>query len=115
MSVAFDPNNNIVLKQASILQGVSENNSVVNEYSLSQNYPNPFNPVTVIKYQIPVSDNVRLNVYDLNGKKFPLVNEKQNSGFYEVQFDGSKYSSGVYYYMLKKGNFIETRSMILVK
>jgi aminopeptidase N len=116
VSVAFDPNNNIVLKQASILQGVSENNSVVNEYSLSQNYPNPFNPVTVIKYQIPVSDNVRLNVYDLNGKEIStLVNEKQNSGFYEVQFDGSKYSSGVYYYKLTSGNFIETRSMILVK
>ena len=90
------------------------------EYLLTQNYPNPFNPTTNIKYTIPEVTgrdlSVRLKVYDVNGKEIAsLVNEKQNAGSYSVEFDGSKFASGIYFYTLSAGEFIETRKMLLIK
>ena len=87
------------------------------EYFLSQNYPNPFNPSTVIKYSLPVSSFVSLRVYNAIGKEVAnLVNEMQPASEHIVNFDGSKYGSGVYYYTIKAGNnFRETKKMILVK
>jgi hypothetical protein len=89
------------------------------KYSLSQNYPNPFNPTTNIKYQIANSSNVVLSVYNMLGKKVvTLVNQKQNAGFYEVTFDGTNLSSGIYFYKLTctgQDNFSETKKMILLK
>jgi hypothetical protein len=74
-------------------------NSIPKEFSLFQNYPNPFNPRTTIKYSIPQKSVVTITVYDILGKEVSkLVNEEKLSGTYEVQFDGSKLSSGVYYY-----------------
>ncbi|MCB0726157.1 MAG: T9SS type A sorting domain-containing protein [Ignavibacteriae bacterium] len=100
--------------------GVSENNSVPEDFSLSQNYPNPFNPVTKIKYSLPVGGFVSLKVYDMLGNEVAvLVNSSQNAGTYETEFTANNrsrdLSSGVYYYRLTFGLQSETRSMLLIK
>ena len=92
----------------------------VTDYFLHQNYPNPFNPGTVISYQLPVNGKVTLKVYDILGNEVSiLVNEEKPSGTYEVEFNGSKYASGVYFYQLSAtggaGSFMETKKMILIK
>ncbi|MBK8549991.1 MAG: T9SS type A sorting domain-containing protein [Ignavibacteria bacterium] len=85
-------------------------------FSLYQNYPNPFNPGTIIKYKLAASKFVSLKVYNSKGNEVAkLVNEKQNSGEYNIQFDASNYPSGVYYYKLTVNNYTETKTMILVK
>jgi len=85
-------------------------------FSLSQNYPNPFNPITKIRFDLPKNVNVKLTIYDMLGKEIEtIVNEHLNAGSYEVTFDGTKYTSGVYYYRLNAGEFVETKKMILVK
>ncbi|HEY5534025.1 MAG TPA: T9SS type A sorting domain-containing protein [Ignavibacteria bacterium] len=99
-------------------------NSIPGEYKLFQNYPNPFNPVTKIKFDVaehtpnPLSrgENVSLKIYDITGREIQtLVNEKLNSGTYEVTFDGSNYASGVYFYKLRSGEFVETKKLVLLK
>lgn len=96
------------------------------KFELMQNYPNPFNPVTKIKYQIPSglsfpralngNLNVTLNVYDILGNLVStLVNGKQTPGEYEISFDGSNLSSGIYFYKLVAGNFVDTKKMMLIK
>jgi hypothetical protein len=98
------------------LVGVENKNEIPKEYILYQNYPNPFNPVTKIKYQLPRSSLVILQVFDLQGKEiFKLKNENQQPGVYETEFDGSSLSSGVYFYKLTAGEFSQTRKMILAK
>lgn len=89
---------------------------VPKEFSLSQNYPNPFNPNSKIKFQIAKSGNIKLTVYDLSGKEVEvLVNEELRPGTFEVDFDGSKFASGVYFYKMEAGEFRQTKKMILVK
>jgi photosystem II stability/assembly factor-like uncharacterized protein len=86
------------------------------KFSLSQNYPNPFNPNTVIKFRIKDSRNVILKVYDLKGSEvITLINEKMKQGEYEVSFNGTGLSSGIYFYTLSAGDFRETKKMILLK
>jgi hypothetical protein len=94
-----------------------ENNDLIPEnYSLSQNYPNPFNPATTINYQIPLAGHVSLKVYDILGREVAtLVNEEISAGNYEIKFDGSHLSSGVYFYTLQSGSFNETKKLILIK
>lgn len=97
--------------------------SVINEtingpqsFSLSQNYPNPFNPSTIIAFSIPQSGNVTLNVFDVLGREVALlVNEVQSAGKYTVQFNGSSLSSGIYFYRLQSGNYVETKKLLLMK
>ncbi len=90
--------------------------NVPKNYSLSQNYPNPFNPSTVIKYQIPNSTFVSLKVYDILGNEVgTLVNETMNTGSYEIKFDGSNLSSGIYFYQLKTNGYTATKKLILLK
>ena len=95
-----------------------------NKFSLEQNYPNPFNPSTVISYRLPVIGYVTLKVFDLLGREIAtLVNEEKPAGEYEVEFDGSALTSGIYFYQLKAGNpstssgqvDSDTRKMILIK
>lgn len=84
------------------------------DYSLAQNYPNPFNPSTAIKFSLPKSTFVKLTVYDVSGREVQtLVNNYLNSGTYSVNFDGSKLSSGVYYY--KIDGLAEVKKMVLIK
>ncbi len=93
-----------------------------NQFSLSQNYPNPFNPTTKIKFTIPVetghapSLRISLKVYDILGKEVAtLVNEEKPAGNYEIEFDGSNLSSGVYFYQLSTYGGVETKKLILMK
>ena len=80
------------------------------------NFPNPFNPKTIINYHLPESGDVSLKVYDVLGNEIlVLVNEKKNAGNYTVDFDGSHFSSGIYFYTIKTGNFIQTKKMMLLK
>ncbi|MBK9334062.1 MAG: T9SS type A sorting domain-containing protein [Ignavibacteria bacterium] len=91
-------------------------NSVPGKFNLSQNFPNPFNPNTVISYELQSTGFAKLRVYDVLGNEVAtLVNEKQNAGSYNVKFDGSKYSSGIYFYRLDAGEFSDTKRMILLK
>ncbi|MBK7255618.1 MAG: T9SS type A sorting domain-containing protein [Ignavibacteria bacterium] len=90
--------------------------SVPEKFSLSQNYPNPFNPVTNLEFGISKLGFVSLKVFDVLGKEVvTLVNEKLSPGIYEAEFDGSSLSSGIYFYKLEAGDFIETKRMILIK
>jgi hypothetical protein len=85
-------------------------------FALEQNYPNPFNPSTTIRYQLPVASEVKLEVYDVLGKKIAtLVNERQSAGSYQVVWNASGLSSGTYFYRLQAGTFTQTKKMILVK
>lgn len=85
-------------------------------FMLFQNYPNPFNPTTNIKYQIAENKLATLKIYDILGKEIAvLVNHKQNSGIYLVTFDGSNLPSGIYFYVLRAGDFVETKKMVLIK
>jgi hypothetical protein len=97
--------------------GISNISSGIPEkFELRQNYPNPFNPSTKITFSIPGADNVKLTVFDLLGREVStLVSEQLRPGNYEIDWDGSRYSSGVYYYKLSDGDFVETRKMILLK
>ena len=86
------------------------------KYDLAQNYPNPFNPSTVIEYSIPTSSNVKVEVYNVLGKLMTtIVNENQEAGSYQVNFDASGLSSGIYYYKIQAGNFAATKEMLLIK
>jgi hypothetical protein len=88
----------------------------INEYQLSQNYPNPFNPATTITFQIPDRNFVTLKVYDVLGNEVAnLVNEEKPVGSYEIEWNASDLPSGIYFYQLKAGEFIETKKMILLK
>jgi len=98
--------------------GIGQNSNTVPEmFSLYQNYPNPFNPKTIINYELPITNYVKLVVYNALGKAIAtLVNQKHDAGSYEVVFDGSNLSSGVYYYRFYvNGKNIETKKMILLK
>lgn len=90
--------------------------NIQNYYELYQNFPNPFNPNTTIKYSIPVSTQVSLKVFDIIGSEVAtLVNEQQEAGTFSINFDASKLTSGIYFYQIKAGNFIETKKFILIK
>lgn len=89
---------------------------VPKDFYLFQNYPNPFNPTTNIKYQITKTSIVKITVYDILGKEIvTLVNEKENSGIYEIQWNAVNFPSGVYFYKLTSNDFTETKKMVLLK
>jgi hypothetical protein len=86
------------------------------EFSLYQNYPNPFNSVTKVMFNVPSLSAVKLNVYNLLGEKITeLVNEKLNPGKYEVAWKADTFSSGVYFYRLNAGAYMETKRLLLIK
>ena len=97
--------------------GVDYNSSEIPEkFNLEQNYPNPFNPTTKISFSISSSEFVSLKVYDILGNEVvKLFNEFTQPGNYEIQFNASGLSSGVYFYQISTENFIETKKMILTK
>ncbi len=95
---------------------IHEGHWLVERFSLNQNYPNPFNPSTKISWQSPVGSHQSIKVFDMLGREVAtLVDEYRNVGSYEINFDASKLSSGVYYYQLKAGDFVETKKMILLR
>ncbi len=116
-TVVFDPNNDIVLKTASLTVGINSTSNIIPEkFAVYQNYPNPFNPTTNIKFDIPKNSFVSLKVFDVLGKEVAvLINEVRNAGSYSVDWNASVYTSGVYFYKLESNGFSETRRMLLVK
>jgi len=101
----------------SLLSGIrSSVNERPNKYVLYQNYPNPFNPTTTIKYSIPKASVVTIKVYDVLGSELTtLLNEEKPGGSYEVNFDATAYGTGVYFYRIQAGSFIETKKLVLIK
>jgi hypothetical protein len=96
--------------------GIASSPNVPLEFSLGQNYPNPFNPSTVIRYGLPQQSHVLLDVYNVIGQKVAtLVNENQQAGFHEVHFNGTSLPSGLYFYRLTSGGFVQTLKMVLTK
>lgn len=86
------------------------------KYSLFQNYPNPFNPLTVVKYSIPKQSHVNLKVFDVLGSEVAtLVKRELPQGSYEVEFKGNELSSGIYFYRIQAGDFVEVKKMVLMK
>ena len=86
------------------------------EYKLEQNFPNPFNPSTVIRYQLPAKILATLKIYDMLGKEVAvLVNEENEAGYHQVEFNGSGMASGVYFYALQAGSFVQTKKFMLLK
>lgn len=109
-----------------VLTDIDETEGIPSQFSLSQNYPNPFNPVTNISYSLPSEAFVTLKVFDLLGREVvTLVNDFQKPGIYNSQFTirqnnggqvhNSQFSSGVYIYTLKAGNFVQSKKMIVLK
>lgn len=98
---------------------VDEEENLFTTFKLYQNYPNPFNPTTKIKFSIPAVEKpymASLRVFDVLGNEVAtLVNEEKSAGEYEVQFDGSGLTSGIYFYQLKAGEYVETRKFVLMK
>ena len=105
----------------SVLTSTKEKeNKIPKSHSLSQNYPNPFNPSTVITWQSPIAGRQTIKVYNILGNEVAtLVDEYKPAGTYKVEFSASSklknLASGVYFYQLKAGNFIQTKKMILMK
>jgi hypothetical protein len=95
------------------VEGIDE---VPAEYTLSQNYPNPFNPTTLIQYSIPALSKVKIEVYDVLGSKVAtLIDSEQPAGKYTVNFNASRFASGVYFYQLSTPNMVLSKKMILIK
>ncbi|MCU0372870.1 MAG: T9SS type A sorting domain-containing protein, partial [Ignavibacteria bacterium] len=100
-----------------ILTGISTySDEIPAEFRLFENFPNPFNPETKIKFDIPVSSEVEIIIFDISGRKVSeLVNSKLNPGKYEVRWSGENLASGVYFYKIKTNSFTDTKRMILLK
>lgn len=93
-----------------------ENSEIVNDYQLYTNFPNPFNPSTSIYYAVPEESFVELKVFDALGVEVEtLVSETKEAGYHNVNFDAANYNSGIYFYRIISGNFVDTKKMILMK
>lgn len=92
-------------------------NIIPTTYSLSQNYPNPFNPVTKINYELPKDGKVKIVIYDILGRQIKTLvnNEIKQAGRYTVEFNGTQFASGVYFYRIQAGDFVQVKKMVLIK
>ncbi len=94
----------------------SVNNSLPRVFRLHQNYPNPFNPLSKIKYDLPKDIQTTIKIYDILGREVRiLINEFKKAGYYEAVFDGTNLASGVYFYRIEAGTFVDSKKMVLVK
>ena len=95
---------------------VESEKALPEQYTLYQSYPNPFNPTATISFELPTSGNVSLKVFNTLGEEVEtLINDFKSAGKYSVQFNGSRLASGVYFYRLQAGDFVQTRKMLLLK
>jgi hypothetical protein len=124
MSITIDGKDNVYLStEESVWRSnpdsvvsVAEIPEVPTEYRLYQKYPNPFNPTTTIKYSVKEAGMVTLTVYDILGKEVTsLVNEIKSQGEYSVVFEGTKLSSGIYFYTMRAGGYVATNKFLLLK
>ena len=108
-----------VVVDDSVVTGIKETKDIKimpKNFNLSQNYPNPFNPTTIINYSIPKTSLVTIKVYDILGREVKtLINEEKPSGNYSVQFSAGKLASGIYFYRMRAGSFIETKKLVFMK
>jgi murein tripeptide amidase MpaA len=85
-------------------------------FKLSQNYPNPFNPRTIINYELPITNDVDVSIYNLLGQKVAnLISETKIAGRYQVEWDASGFASGVYYYRIETGEYVDVKKMVLIR
>jgi lysophospholipase L1-like esterase len=113
MGESIDPNLFAVIDTVAL--GVNSVNTV-HGYVLGQNYPNPFNPSTNIQFALPHRSYARLTIYDLLGRTVQmLLNRELEAGYHETNFDASSFQSGVYFYCIRSGDFVQTKKMVLVK
>jgi hypothetical protein len=112
----FDPNN-WILKTATVASvGDDGSSGEPSSYTLDQNYPNPFNPSTTIRYGLPHNSFVTVTVYNTLGQQVAqLVNEQQQRGYQDVVLRGDGMASGVYFYTLRAGDFVQTKKLVLMK
>ena len=109
---------NLVLASKAVITNVDEGNGVKVpiDFALSQNYPNPFNPETVIDFSLPKAGMTRLIIYNLLGQEVvKLIDSYQGAGSHQATWDGSNFASGIYFYRLQAGDFVQTRKMVLLK
>jgi hypothetical protein len=124
-SLHFYDTDGLVMLHGAVIDGIqygtltglqSTGVGIPKEVVLSQNFPNPFNPSTTIKYELPKSAMVRLNVFDMLGREVSvIVNERRDAGVHEVKFDGANLASGVYFYRLQAGDFTQTKRLLILK
>jgi hypothetical protein len=101
-----------------LVSAIEDENSInrPTSFKLSQNYPNPFNPTTHINFQISKTENVTLEIYNIMGQRVAtLINSNLKAGEYTVEWDAQSFATGIYFYQLKSGSFMQTKKMILVK
>lgn len=116
--VADFDNHRIVRFDVSTLTMASEKHASLlpEKYELDQNFPNPFNPATQIKFTLPLRGFTSLKIFDLLGKEVAtLLSQSHESGSYTVSFDASRLRSGVYFYTLRSGTFVQTKRMVFLK
>ena len=99
-----------------VISDIEEDPGKPDEFKLNQNYPNPFNPNTLISWQTPVNGWQTLKIFDILGNEVAtLVDEYRSAGSYEIEFNATSLPSGVYFYQLISGSFIQTNKMVLLK
>ncbi len=95
---------------------VAQNEKIPVDYALHQNYPNPFNPTTTIKYDLPRNAFVRMIIYDITGREVNvLINEYMSAGYHEISFSSANMASGVYFYKIEAGTFVNQKKMVILK
>ncbi len=110
------PEEIIALYKGGIVTDVEKSELIPDNFSLEQNYPNPFNPSTKIRFSLPEKAEVSLEFFNIIGEKVgELLNSTLNAGYHEVEFRNSNLSSGIYFYRIKAGNFVEVKKMMLIK
>jgi hypothetical protein len=111
--VFFD---NVSLKEDLSASVTEEQYSIPENYSLAQNFPNPFNPSTIIKYELQIPSDVELSIYNLLGQKVAtLISKRQAAGRYQAEWDAREYSTGVYYYVLRAGEYQSVKKLIILR
>ena len=116
----YEPSDGYFTAAIGSLNSFRDENTEIKSYLLYNNYPNPFNPTTFIKYDIVKNGNVSLKVYDVLGNEVAtLVNEEKQPGSYEVEFQSTvgnqQLASGIYFYQLRAGEFVQTKKMVLLR
>jgi hypothetical protein len=101
----------------SVTVGIDQHDTPIPQmFSLSQNYPNPFNAATIIRYSLPEPAEVKIEIFDILGRKVEtLIEGEQPAGYHQIVWDASNNSSGMYFYRIEAGEYSDTRKMVLIK
>ena len=98
------------------VSSVASGETVPVEYRLDQNYPNPFNPTTTVSFALPQRNHVTLNVFDVLGRHLlTILNQEMNAGTHKVVFDAARLPTGLYFYRIQAGDFVQTKRLLLIK